>query len=373
MNEIESQKSADVSARDPGVERVYRFLMYGLSVPERAVRSSAAMLGGTLHESASLLVPQAFRDSKTYRTFVAQMLDVVSSDVGGVKREVPGGVILSQQTKLDGNEQADPSTHQPTSAGVDVQPTGPEFETPPTNPEVENYVARKTVSTFIDLAGMATLHVSPLTILAIVSDVAYGSKTYLHELSTELKREGIIAEDSSISNTADLLDAIGAASAETADVFDTPPISVDGLRETIQQTRDSVAKIAPSKLIPQSEIVRMWSDMRAMADHENVSVFEVSSAMTMYAMNQINTATKGALTTLRVTGNLLDQHLFDHYWQGLRQIGDRGIYTMAAESSRPYIDAVWFNFSSDRATLTEDIFSGRMAGRVWRGFCDWMK
>jgi hypothetical protein len=348
MTPNETDPSLHPECPDPGVDRVYRYLMYGLSLPERTVRSTAAMVSGAVHESASLLVPQAFRDSKTYNTFVQQMLDVVSDDVGGVKKEVSAEAVAQVSGAKDPNGNEAP------------------------NPEVENYVARKTVSTFIDLAGMATLHVSPLTILAIVSDVAYGSQTYLIELSNELKREGIIAENSTIASTADLLEAIGSASAETADAFDTPPLSVDGLRETIQQTRDSVSRIDPKKLMPQSEIASMWTDMQAMAEKEDVSVFEISSAMTMYALERANTVTKGALTTIRVTGDLLDRHLFDHYWQGLQAIGEQGIYATVADSSRPYIEAVWFNFSSDRPTVTEDLVSGKMVGRVWSGLCDWM-
>ena len=81
-----------------------------------------------------------------------------------------------------------------------------------TGDEVENYVAKKTVSNFVELAGLATLHVSPLTVLAIMSDVAYGSNTFLKELSTELKKQGVIDGDSTIDNTADLLSALSEAS-----------------------------------------------------------------------------------------------------------------------------------------------------------------
>ena len=69
---------------EPSSDQIYKYLMFGLSLPERAVRSTAAMVGGAIDQSANLLVPQAFRDSKTYNTFVKQMLDVVANDVGGV-------------------------------------------------------------------------------------------------------------------------------------------------------------------------------------------------------------------------------------------------------------------------------------------------
>ena len=332
--QVESPSPQTPSAAVPNVDQVFNYLMYGLSLPERTVRSTAAMIGGAIHESASLLVPQAFQDSTTYSTFVQQMIDLMAQDVGGVAKKT------------------DADTGQ--------------------DPEVEHYVAKKAVSTFVDIAGIATLHVSPLTVLAIVSDIAYGSKTYLNELAEELKREGVIDESSVINNAAELLDAVGAASAESVDVLDTPPLSVDGLQETIEKTKASVANIDPTLLIPESEIARLWTDMEAMAAKEEVGVFEISSAMTLYTLDHVNTASKGALTTIRVTGDLIDRHLFDHYREGLNEIKERGIYLMLAESSRPYVDAVWYNFATDRPTVTEDVVSGKIVGKVWEGVKGWL-
>ncbi len=168
-----------------------------------------------------------------------------------------------------------------------------------------------------------------------------------------------------------MLNVIAKASAETTDRLDTPPLSVAGLQETIEQTRLRLSEIDPTKVLPQAEIKKLWDDMQGLADQQHVNLFEVSSAMTMYSLNQVSTATKGALTTIRVTGNLLDQHIFDHYWQAAAKIGRAGIYTVAAESGKPYLDALWYNFSSDRPTLTEDIVSGKMIGNAWAGLREW--
>lgn len=330
---------------EPTASSVRDYLIYGLSLPERTLRSSAAMLGGVLTETSALLVPQAFRDSRSYRTFVQQMLDMVANDVGGV---------------AESRASASPAIE------------GDEDEPPPDQPEVSNYVARKTVGSFVDLAGMATLHLSPVLVLAVASDIAYGSQTYLKQLSTELKKEGVIDEHSTIDSTADLLDAISTATGETASAFDTPPISIDGLKNTIDETRSNFARINPQDVLPQSEIERLWDDMQQLADREDVSLFEMSSAMTMYTLNQIDTVRKGALATIMVTGDIFDRHVLDHYWQGLSEISQRGLYTVLAESSQPYIEAVWYNFSSDRGTVTEDLLTGRLAGRVWDGMKSWM-
>jgi len=310
-------------------------MVYGLSLPERTVRSAAALVSGAAGESVALLVPRSFQDSKSYRVFVQQMLDMLSHDVGGVKKE---------------------------PVETDEQPVAQ---------NAENYVAKKTVGTFIDLAGMSMMHVSPLTVLAIVSDVAHGSTYYLQELASELKSQGVIDEDSTISSTAELLASIGTASASTADQFDTPPIDLKGLADTIQQTQEQLAGIDPTKLIPQTEINALWADMSELATKEHVSLFQLSSAVTMYSLKQVSTATQGTLATIRVTGNVLDEHFFDHYRTAIGTIADEGIYSVMAEASQPYLDAVWFNFSSDRSTITEDLINGKLFNQAIDSVAGW--
>ena len=318
----------------PDVQAVHKYLLYGLSLPERTLRSTAAMVGGVLNESAALLVPQAFRDSKSYRTFVQQMLDMLSNNVGGVEKKT------------------DPSSEDES--------------------QIEGYVARKTVGSFVDMAGMATLHLSPMVLLALVSDVAYGSKAYLDELSIELKKEGIIKQDSTIHGAADLLEAISDATSEATSAFDTPPISIEGLRETIESTTDNIARIDPTSILPKSELDQLWGDMRSMAEQQDVSIMKLSSALTMYSLNQVETVTQGALTTIMVTGDVFDRHVLDHYRDGLIEISQRGLYPMLLDASQPYLEAVWENFSTDRETITEDLFTGKLVGKVWDGVSGWL-
>ena len=71
----------------PSVDDVADFLLYGLSLPERALRSSSAAVSGAVRQSTSLLIPQAFRSSKSYTVFVEQMLDFMAHDIGGVDRD----------------------------------------------------------------------------------------------------------------------------------------------------------------------------------------------------------------------------------------------------------------------------------------------
>ena len=94
------------------------------------------------------------------------------------------------------------------------------------DPVGEHFLARKAVGNFLDWTSFLTLHISPMWILAIVSDVAYGSKSYVLELARELQAQGLIAPDSTIHHIDDILDAIQDASGRTATMFDAPPINV---------------------------------------------------------------------------------------------------------------------------------------------------
>lgn len=317
---------------DPGYGSVLNFLLYSISIPERTLRSATSVVGGTLRESAALLIPQAFQSSKTYSIFVTQMLDFLVEDVGGVEREQKDGQVA----------------------------------------KVENFVARKAVGNFVELAGLATFHISPMTVLAIVSDVAYGSQVYLKELACELKQAGVINEDSTIEKLDDFLDAISTASGTTASAFDTPPLSVEGLRQTIEEARKAVGKVDPRSVLPESEIRQLWNDMHEIASKNGVDPLAVSSAMTLYSLNKVGAAGLGAISTVRAAGNIFNRTILSHYVGALDDIRQKGLYGSLAESSKPYLDAVWNNFSSERTTVTEEVVSGRLLGRVWQTGSDWL-
>lgn len=309
------------------------FLLYGLSLPERALRAGLGVVGGAVGEAASLLVPQAFQDSKTYSILVRQTLQFVTEDIAGVKK------------------------------------AGDETNAPP---KVENFVARKAVGNFVELAGLATMHLSPMLILAVVSDVAYGSTQYLTELAEELKKAGVIDENSTIQHAGDLLKAVSAASGTAASAFDTPPLSVEGLREAIEHTTGAVKQIDPTKVLPQAEIERLWGEMRSIADKEHVGMVQVSGAMSLFVLDKAGVVARGALSTVKVASLLVDRVVFDHYRQAAAEIQSRGMYAMLAETSGPYIEAVWQNFSTERGTITEDLLSGKLIGQAWRGVRGWL-
>tara|TARA_R110002049_G_scaffold305056_1_gene500989 strand:+ start:29821 stop:30903 length:1083 start_codon:yes stop_codon:yes gene_type:complete len=305
-------------------------LTFGLTIPERAARSVSAIVGGLVNESAARLIPSAFRSSRSYTVFVQQALDMMVHDVGGV--ENPNVTVQQEQ---------------------------------------DSQLAQKAVGGLLDVAGAATLHLSPMTVLAVFSDLAYGSGVYLSKLSEELKREGIIDEDSSIDHVSDLIQALQTSSSKAADVFDTPPVSIEGIRDTIEQLSEEIGKADPRKLVPQTELARMWSEMEDAASKADVGLWDVSTTMTMYAMNRITLTSRGALSTINVATSLLDEHILGHYGDALNEIADNGLYATLSDAATPYLGAVWQNFESERETWTEELITGRMIGKAWQGVRGW--
>ncbi|OYP35441.1 hypothetical protein [Rhodopirellula sp. MGV] len=316
----------------PDDSTLFDALTYGLTLPERTARSASAVVGGLVHETAGWLIPAAFRSSKTYSAFIGQSLDMMIHDVGGVtKNQVPAAE----------NEEA--------------------------------ALAQKAVGGLLDLAGAATLHLSPLTVLAVFNDLAYGSSHYLKRLSEELKREGIIDQDSSIDHVSDLVDALQQTGARASKAAEAPPMSLEAMISTIGEITQQVQQVDPTRLIPQSELTRMWQQMESVADDTGVGIWDVSTTMTMFAIDRLSLSTRGALSTVRVAGSLLDEHFFAHYGDALVAIRQDGFYETLSNASTPYLDAVWHNFDAKRETLTEELVTGRMPRRLWSSFVCWFK
>lgn len=331
----ETELSPSGSPDDPPASpsrTAYEHLSYVLSLPERVVRGSSGLVGGIAREGAELLVPQSFQSSRTYSTMVRQMLDFMVHDVGGV----PAG------------------------------------DAPSSTAEVDNYVARKAVGNFLDMASMATLHLSPLVILAAVSDVAYGSQNYLKELAEELKQQGVIDRDSHIDHVNDLLGAVSHATAKTSEAFDTPPLSLEGLKQTLTDTRAAIASGAKGEIPSQAEVDQMWQQMREIADREGVDLLAVGGATTIQSLGKFATVSRGALSTVRVAGRLFDKHVLEHYAQSLSEIQQKGFYPSIAESCEPYLAAVWDNFACSRRTVTENLLNGSLIGSGWNTLRSWL-
>ncbi|MGE4002472.1 MAG: hypothetical protein AB7I48_19910, partial [Planctomycetaceae bacterium] len=263
-------------------------------------------------EIAAFVVPQAFHTSKSYEIAI-NSLRFLTETIGGVTGSTPAEA------------------------------------------QAGEHIARKAVGNFVDLTGLAMLHVSPMWVLAAVSDIAYGTRTYVVEVARELEKQGVIDGTSTIHNMDDILDAIQRASGSVASTLDRPPLSVDELRATLDQARRDLQSADLMTLLPEAEIRRLWADMRAVATQEHVDLLSLSSAITMHTLDQVNTVRDGAFTSIRVAGGLLNRTVISHYRDSLTTIRTRSFYEYEAvcESYEPYVSAVWSNLSAERKTWTE--------------------
>jgi len=298
-------------------------ILYGVSLPERALRTLVGVTAGTTREAVKLLVPQAFQSSKSYEVAIRNSLDFLTESVGG----------------FGNNESASEN-------------------------EVGVHIAKKTVGNFLDIASLTMLHVSPMWALAVVSDVAYGSSTFLHELVKELEQQGVVDSSSTIHNVDDFLDVIQKATGDAANNLDRPPFSVEELRAVVDQTRATLASADVKKLVPEAEAKHYWQSLKDVAEQENTSPLSVATAVAMLAVKETSAAVNSATTGVKVAGNLVQRNVFDHYRDSLATIRQDGMLSVLKSTYEPYVSHIWDNFAEDRPSWTETLIN--KAGSFWK-------
>jgi len=340
----ELKSSGDAAGQQTPLHALLHGILYSASLPERLVRSAVGLTAGTAKELAEFIVPQAFQSSKSYEVAIRNSLNFLLSAVG----EVGGGGGTAGNTSA-----ADANLPTASDASAPTADTG-------------RFVAKKAIANFIDITGLTTLHISPLWILAIVSDAAYGTRTYLEELAVELQRQGLIDDSSTIHRVDDLFAAVQKASGRAASAFDLPPLSLAELKESVTQTRKALNEIDPTLLIPEAEIRRLWQEMKELAVSENVSLLGVSGALAMHTVEAIREATQGTLAGLFVAGRIINRNLFAHYAASLHHVRTQGLIASLKNTFEPYTEMAWNNFSASRTTWTEAVLNPSWTGRLWR-------
>jgi hypothetical protein len=305
-----------VPRREKTGARVGRYL---ISLPERVLRSGAALAGGLIREVGDVTLPAAVRRTKTYQTMVEIALRFMIEQLGEVK-----GVY------------------------------------PPEGELANNFIMRRTAGHGIELAGLLAFRASPVWIMAALADISGAGRQIVLEIAEALKEEGLLERETKFENIDQLLDGLEHAAGCVADVCNTPPLDVAGLRKEWNTFRESVAKIPPRNL-PSAELVRgHWEEFKSEAARQNRSVFELSSMMAVAAMSRapdtllrLGRAAKGAA---RRTGQLFATGVLDHYSDVLREIGERGYAAYWAQEFRPYLRAAAEQFSPKHRSLTAKLF-----------------
>ena len=274
-----------------------RVTKYVVSFPERILRAVAAALGGTIHETAELVLPRLVRTSRFYEATAKNLLRITVELVGGVERET---------TEVADEHEASP----------------------------KKLAVRKVGGNVVELGSILAFGFSPLWLLAGAADVTRGTRVYLDALVGELKAAGVIARESEFASVDDLLAALEGASGTTARLIDIPPLEVEGLKRSLADLRHD-AKSLPTP----PELAAVYQGLLAEADREQRSLLEVSVGMGLAFFN-----------SARKVGR---QHVLDPYTQDLRPLRDEGFAAYARRVGSPYASAVARHFDPAEATLTE--------------------
>ena len=296
---------------------------YALSLPERLSRIAVGSVAGILKGSTDLLIPDSIRQTRLYHFLLNKNLRYLIQELGDVE-----GVY------------------------------------PREGPGVSNYVARKFVGNFVDLMGILTLRASPVWILALVSDLSGGTKAFLQEFVKQLKREGHLDPNACFETLDQVLDGLQNFAGQVADRIDTPPLSVEELRETLTYLRNEAGALKLKQTIKTDEMNSMLRGMKEVAQKEKRSVFEISAVMAMSVINRLQRSGRSAVTGLRVSRALLDRSIFRYYAKALEDISRRGYYRHLARSSKPYLRAIAHHLTWKKITWTERFFLGHTWNRA---------
>jgi len=277
--------------------RTWPLIRYTLTLPERAVRTIFAGVGGATQETAQLVLPRFVRRSRIYEVTAKNALRIAIELVGGVE---PG-------------ENAD---------------------IPPEAPSAGRVAVKKGVGNVVEFGSIAAFGFSPLWLLAAASDVLNGSRVYLRTLEDELARAGYLAPDVRFSSVDQLLGALQGATGTTAGAIDTPPIEIAELRKSIAElTSDARSLPKPS------EMAALFNGLVRMARAENRPLLQVSAGV--------------GLAFLTSAKNVSRDHVVVPYredWQPLRK---EGFGAYAGRISEPYRRAVNGHLDPARETWTE--------------------
>ena len=289
---------------------------YTVSLPERLVRSAAVAIGGTSKLLTDTLIPEPLRKSTAYVAMV-----------GNSQR-----FFIEKVAEVQGAYEAAPD-------GAGALP--------------ENFIPRAVAGNVINAAGLFAIHLSPLWVFAFVSDIAHGSKTYLNKLVAELKENGVIDKDATIKEVDELLDALGRAGKDTAQVFDLPPVDVASLtklRDDLTRGYAGVFKEA-TDLLPRMD--NLWENMQKLASRDGVAMESIVGLMTLDLEATAGKAVGAAFAVGNATADVLAETIFHSYGETIYRIQERGAVTCLEEAGKPFFEAISSHLSSTKQTWTE--------------------
>jgi hypothetical protein len=291
-----------------------------LSLPERVVRSAAAVAAGLAREIGNVVLPRAVRRTLLYRLMVENTLRFLIQDVGQVEG-VYGGAPLA-----------------------------------------EKFAIRRAASHGIEAAGILAFHASPVWILAALADLSGAGRSLIPEISQALRDEGLLPEEDHPFESVDqLLDGLEKSVGHLAQAANLPPLNIREIRTEWEKLRRELPN--PAALPGVEALTRTWQHLAEIAQEENVSKFRVSSLLAISAIRKLpaNVLWLSRASGLigRRTGEVLVEMILDHYVDALKEIHHTGYLRFWVREFEPYARATARQFSRSHISLTE-----KLLGRV---------
>ncbi len=297
-------------------------LLYTVSLPERLLRALTASIGGAVKESTDVLIPTALKHSTLYRIFIDNLLRYALEYIGQVE-----GVYHAEEE--EGGD---------TVVGKD-------------------YPVRKTVGNVLEAISIGAIHMSPLWIFAIGSDLLKGGRAYVEELQKELADRGLAKGDMEPGNTYQLMASLEATSDALAANVDTPPLSRSDLKDHGDKMKEALKEVRDALAGSKDKLQETFDDFRNVAD-EAGNKLELAGVMTLKAVQQVPLKTKQVATGAEVAATMVVDQLLLYYPRTLAEIHQQGYAKVASEALAPYGRAVVANFKATNPTLTERFFKG---------------
>jgi hypothetical protein len=286
---------------------------YTLSLPERFTRSAVAALGGASKALTDTLIPEPLRNTNTYTSIVGNAQRFLIEKVA----EVQGVYAQSKQTLP------------------------------------QDFVQRSVAGNIISTAGVLSIHLSPLWVFALASDVADGSKEYLGRLVKELKESKVLDENTDVKNVDELLDAVASAGKHSAQVFDLPPVNTEQITKLREQITSGYARVfqGATNLLPRMD--DLWKKMEGLAMRDNVAMESVVGLMTVDLGRTAGRTVDAAFAVGNVTADLISEKILQSYGETIDRMQRQGVVSCMEEAAKPYLQAISGHLSTDKQSWTE--------------------
>ena len=303
-------------------------LGYVASLPERTIRSLAAVAGGTTTLLTETLFPEVLRDTTMYRIFLGDTQKFLVEKVAQVQKE-----------QAEGEDEAS---------------------------DDPNYVQKKMIGGALETAGLFAMHFSPLWVFAIAGDAAGGSRVFLDRLVDQLKRNGVVDDDADIDGLDALLGAMQDTSRRTAGAIDTPPLSRDEIKQLADDMGRNYSQMFGKAVDLVPRLDKLWGQMEQVAQRENVSLERLGGILTVDVASWGKKGIGAVLAVGQTGTDLFGERILDSYGRTLETISDEGVTGYLSNHMQPFVDAAAGHFSVDRKTWTESI-AGKITDKIFGG------